>query len=46
MIFQDQLKDKLKKASAYAEAQFIFEELICCYGSIAEIVTDMGIKGD
>jgi transposase InsO family protein len=33
---------KLKKASARAVAQFIFEELICRYGSIAEIVTDNG----
>jgi transposase InsO family protein len=38
---------KLKKASARAVSQFIFEELICRYGSIAEIVTDNGseVKG-
>ena len=38
---------KLKKASAHAISQFIFEELICQYGSIAEIVTDNGseVKG-
>jgi RNase H-like domain found in reverse transcriptase/Integrase zinc binding domain len=38
---------KLKKASARAVAQFIFEELICRYGSISEIVTDNGseVKG-
>jgi Integrase core domain len=33
---------KLKKGSARAVAQFIFEELICRYGSIAEIVMDNG----
>jgi transposase InsO family protein len=33
---------KLKKASARAVSQFIFEELICRYGNIAEIVTDNG----
>ena len=38
---------KLKKASAHAVSQFIFEELICRYGSIAEIVTENGseVKG-
>ena len=33
---------KLKKASARAVSQFIFEELICRYGSITDIVTDNG----
>ena len=38
---------KLKKATARAVSQFIFEELICRYGSISEIVTDNGseVKG-
>ena len=38
---------KLKKASARAVSQFIFEELLCRYGNIAEIVTDNGseVKG-
>ena len=33
---------KLKKASACVVPQFIFEELICCCGNIAEIITDNG----
>ena len=38
---------KLKKALARAVSKFIFEELICQYGSIAEIVTGNGseVKG-
>jgi len=38
---------KLKKATARTVSQFIFEELICRYGAIAEIVTDNGpeVKG-
>ena len=30
---------KLKQATACTVSQFIFEELLCCYGAIAEIVT-------
>lgn len=33
---------KLKKISAQGVARFIFEELICRYGNIQEIVTDNG----
>jgi len=33
---------KLKKASAAAVSQFIYEEIICRYGNILEIVTDNG----
>lgn len=33
---------KLKKASAQSVANFIFEELLCRYGAIQEIVTDNG----
>lgn len=38
---------KLKKASARTVSQFIFEELICRYGNIVQIVTDNGpeVKG-
>jgi len=38
---------KLKKASARAVSQFIFEDLLCRYGNILEIVTDNGpeVKG-
>jgi len=38
---------KLKRATARTISQFIFEELICRYGAISEIVTDNGpeVKG-
>ena len=38
---------KLKRATARTVSQFIFEELLCRYGAIAEIVTDNGpeVKG-
>src|SRR5882724_11295291 len=38
---------KLKRATARTVSQFIFEELICRYGAISEIVTDNGpeVKG-
>ena len=38
---------KLKQATACTVSQFIFEELLCCYGAISEIVTDNGpeVKG-
>ena len=35
---------KLKQATARTVSQFIFEELLCHYGAIAEIVTDNGPK--
>src|SRR5882724_9389861 len=38
---------KLKRATARTVSQFIFEELICRYGAISEIITDNGpeVKG-
>ena len=38
---------KLKRATACTVSQFIFEELLCHYGAIAEIITDNGpeVKG-
>ena len=38
---------KLKRATARTVSQFIFEELLCHYGAIAEIITDNGpeVKG-
>jgi len=38
---------KLKRATTRTVSQFIFEELLCRYGAIAEIVTDNGpeVKG-
>ena len=38
---------KLKQATTRTVSQFIFEELLCHYGAIAELVTDNGpeVKG-
>jgi hypothetical protein len=38
---------KLRKATSHAVANFIFEELLCCYSQIQQIVTDNGpeVKG-